>query len=318
MTTIPGVDETRLIGVDWGTPSLRAYRMDESGEHLEERASKDGIMAVKDGAFEETLSDIVGDWLGAVSCPIILSGMITSRQGWVELPYVSCPAGKHELSAAIHHRRLSGGREIHFVTGVTTGGPDRVPDVMRGEETQIIGALGIDRKPGLFVLPGTHSKWARTNNEKIVDFATFMTGEVFSVLSRHSILGRMMEGDDHDQAAFVQGVAYGRQADKSAGGLLKRLFGSRALGLFGTITGAGAASHLAGLLIGTEIREALDCLGDNAEPNVVTVLGEPDLVDLYVSALGQFGVEAMTGRSATAARGQFAIAEAAGLLREQP
>lgn len=308
------ISETKLIGIDWGTSSLRAYRIDETGVVLEDRTSKRGILAVEGGAFEKTLTDVADDWLALASCPVILSGMITSRQGWVELPYVSCPAGQHELSSAIHHHKLSTGQEIHFVTGLKTTGADGVPDVMRGEETQIIGALGHDQATRLFVLPGTHSKWALTDSGEVTQFATFMTGELFSVLSQHSILGRLMQGDGPDEAAFIQGVAYGRETDKSSGGLLKRLFGSRALGLFGTVPGTGAASHLSGLLIGCEIREALDCLGAATTSEPITILAEPDLVHLYTVALDHFGVEAASGPNAAAARGQFAIAQAAGLL----
>jgi len=306
--------KTALIGIDWGTSSLRAYRIDRVGEVIEERSSDNGILAVDDGAFEQALIDIAGDWMSEAACPVVLSGMITSRQGWVELPYISCPAGQGEFSSAIHPHRLSSGQQVHFITGLKVTGSDGVPDVMRGEETQLIGALGIDDAPRLFVLPGTHSKWAATEAGKVVKFATFMTGELFSILSHHSILGRLMVGDEHDDAAYTQGVTYGRKTDASAGGLLKRLFGSRALGLFGHVPGTGAASHLSGLLIGCEIREALDCLGAGTVTGPVTILGEPDLVDLYVTALDQFDVPTARGPRTAAALGHFTVARAAGLL----
>lgn len=306
--------DTRLIGVDWGTSSLRAYRICENGDPIEERASPAGIMNVAGGAFESALMDVAGDWLEAIPCPVLLSGMITSRQGWVELPYLSCPAGKDELSAALHQHRLSNGQDIHLVTGLTVAGPDGVPDVMRGEETQIIGALGAGRQSGLFVLPGTHSKWVRAEAGRIVDFATFMTGELFSILSNHSILGRMMDGNGRDEDAFGRGVEYGGKADQESGGLLKRLFGSRALGLFGAVSNTGAASHLSGLLIGSEIREALDYFGSADGASGVTVLGDAELVDFYLVALGQSGIDAMPGEKAVAARGQYLIAQAAELV----
>lgn len=305
---------TGLIGIDWGTSSLRGYRIDGTGAVRDERTLSNGILAVEDGAFEQTFIDLFDDWLAETPCPVVMSGMITSRQGWVELPYVSCPAGRHELSSNLHAHLLSSGRTIHFVTGLTVTGGDGVPDVMRGEETQIIGGLDEGVDAHLFVLPGTHSKWALVADGKVLNFATFMTGELFSVLSRHSILGRLMQGDQDDPAAFLQGVGYARKTDETSGGLLKRLFGSRALGLFGTVPATGAASHLSGLLIGCEIREALALFGRTALSEAVTVLGDATLTRLYTTALGQFDLEAKAGPNDAAARGHFAIARAAGLV----
>lgn len=310
----PELNTTALIGVDWGTSSLRAYRMSADGTVLETKASDDGILSVPGGRFEAALLNVAGDWLSATTCPVVLSGMITSRQGWVEVPYAACPAGKTGLAAALHRHRLADGREVDFISGLSVIGADGVPDVMRGEETQIVGAMAEDCDDGLLVLPGTHSKWALTSNSEIVRFATFMTGELFAVLSQHSILGRMMEGDAHDEAAFIQGVAYGRRSDDPAGGLLKRLFGTRAQGLFGAVSAKGAASYLSGLLIGCEIREALQSLDDTSVGAPVTVLGTSNLTALYMLALGQLGVDATQGPAGAAAKGQHAIAETAGLL----
>ncbi len=305
---------TTLIGLDWGTSSLRAYRIADDGAVLETRASNDGILTVANNDFEATFHRVVGDWLSATSHPVILSGMITSRQGWIELPYVSCPAGGEGLAAALHCHTLNDGRSIHFVTGLSVVGADGVPDVMRGEETQIVGAAADGDERGLVVLPGTHSKWALTEGGQVMHFATFMTGELFALLSKHSILGRMMASEDHDEAAFVQGVAYGRRSDKPAGGLLKRLFGTRAQGLFGSVPANGAHAFLSGLLIGCEIREALACLGDTSAFAHVTILGTQELTALYTVALGQFGLETRVGPDDAAAKGHYAIAKAAGLL----
>lgn len=309
-----GLKSTALIGVDWGTTSLRAYRLSSDGAVIQTRTSDNGILSIGGGRFETTLQQVAGDWMSGTSCAVVLSGMITSRQGWVEVPYVSCPAGRAGLAAALHRHELTGDREINFIAGLSVIGVDGVPDVMRGEETQIIGTLEKDSDDGLLVLPGTHSKWALTEQGEIARFATFMTGELFAVLSQYSILGRMMDGNAHNEAAFIEGVTYGRRSDGLAGGLLKRLFGTRAQGLFGTITAQGAASYLSGLLIGCEIREALQSLDDSSTASRVTVLGTSALASLYRVALGQFGVEATLGPADAAAKGQFAIAKTAGLL----
>ena len=121
--------------------------------------------------------------------------MITSRQGWVEVPYCPCPAGSDEIARALWRHETGAGRTIHFVPGLSIVGADGVPDVIRGEETQIVGEVGDAPGGRLLVLPGTHSKWARSEDGRVVWFATFMTGELFGVLKEHSILGRLMAGD---------------------------------------------------------------------------------------------------------------------------
>jgi len=201
-----------LIGIDWGTTSFRAYRIDADGGVLETRSAPAGILKVADGDFEAVLEREVGSWLAAApALPVVISGMITSRQGWLEVPYCACPAGSAELAEALREHVTRAGRRLRFVPGLSLIGSDRVPDVIRGEETQIIGELGLAGDDGLgrqaIVLPGTHSKWVFAEEGRIVWFATFMTGEVFAVLKEHSILGRLMEGNEQDEAAFARGLS---------------------------------------------------------------------------------------------------------------
>jgi 2-dehydro-3-deoxygalactonokinase len=297
-----------LIGIDWGTTSFRAYRIDAGGDMIEMREAAAGILTVRDGDFAAVLTREVGAWLAAEpELPVIASGMITSRQGWLEVPYCTCPAGSAEIAGGLmrHPTRPS----LHFVPGLSLIGDDGVPDVIRGEETQILGEIG-DR-PGrhLLVLPGTHSKWALAEDGMITWFATFMTGEVFAVLKEHSILGRLMRGEVEDHAAFERGLAHARSGK---GGLLKRLFSARTLGLFDVLPESGTASYLSGLLIGSEIEEALDCVevGD-AE---IRVIGASQLAWRYRGALAARGLRARPGRDDAGARGQFLIARAAGLI----
>jgi 2-dehydro-3-deoxygalactonokinase len=237
--------------------------------------------------------------------------MITSRQGWVEVPYCPCPAGAEEIARAIMRHETGHGRIIYFVPGISIMGPDGVPDVIRGEETQIIGELGAAPGRRLLLLPGTHSKWALVEDGRILWFATFMTGEVFAVLKEHSILGRLMAGDAHDAQAFRRGMAYARG---TRGGLLKRLFSARTLGLFGQLPAEAIASYLSGVLIGTEVREALDCLEEAPADQEITVIGSSDLTVRYLTAIEAAGLRGRRAAADAGARGLFLIAAAAGHL----
>jgi 2-dehydro-3-deoxygalactonokinase len=305
-------DGAALIGIDWGTTSFRAYRIASGGAVLETKAAPAGILEVQGGAFEAALEREIGSWLAAEpEVPMIASGMITSRQGWVEVPYCACPAGSAEVAAGLRRHVTGGGRALHFVPGLSLIGADGVPDVIRGEETQIIGELGAARARRAFVLPGTHSKWAYAEDGRIGWFATFMTGELFAVLKAHSILGRLMAGEAADPAAFARGLEYGRTGP---GGLLKRLFSARTLGLFDQLPASGIASYLSGLLIGSEIAEALQCLPDAREAAEITVIGGLDLAARYRLAIEAAGLRVRTGHPEASARGQLLIARAAGLI----
>jgi 2-dehydro-3-deoxygalactonokinase len=297
-----------LIGIDWGTTSFRAYRIDAGGAVIETREAPAGILAVRDGDFEGVLTREIGAWLAAEpDLPVIASGMITSRQGWLEVPYCACPAGSAQIAVALMRHPARPG--LHFVPGLSLIGADGVPDVIRGEETQIVGEVG-DR-PGrhLLVLPGTHSKWALAEDGIITWFATFMTGEVFAVLKEHSILGRLMRGEAEDHAAFERGLAYARTGK---GGLLKRLFSARTLGLFDLLPESGVASYLSGLLIGSEIEEALACL--EVADAEICVVGATQLAWRYRGALAARDLRVRPARDDACARGQFLIARAAGLI----
>lgn len=303
-----------LIGIDWGTTSFRAYLMDGRGTVLEQRTAPAGILQVPEMRFEETFERELQPWLAREpDIPIVASGMIGSRQGWVEVPYLACPAGRRTLAGALHRHVTGRGRNLSFVPGLQRRGADGVPDVMRGEETQLVGAIFGQPDGRLFLLPGTHSKWARVDERQIVWFATFMTGELFAVLKQHSILGRLMEDDGHDAEAFARGAHYGLAGDPSTGGLLERLFSARTLPLLGELPGTAVASYLSGLLLGTEVREASAALGDLARDKVVLV-GGAALVTRYAAVLEQAGLVSVSAQPDAAAYGHHLIAEAAGLL----
>ena len=274
-----------LIAVDWGTSALRGARLDEAGRVLEEKSAPLGILNVPNGDFASVFAAQFSAWMtpGALC---LISGMAGSRQGWTEAPYVRCPAGLDELARHLHW--IERGR-IAIVPGLSDEQGD-VPDVMRGEEVQIFGAMRIAGvSEGLFVLPGTHSKWAAVSGGKIAGFRTYMTGEFYGLLSQHSILARTLQGDAPlDEAAFLRGVA--RSGEGAS--LLHNAFGVRALALFDRLGPAASASYLSGLLIGEELRR--EKLGRD-----VILIGAPGLTARYALALARtdakvrtFGAEA--------------------------
>lgn len=289
-----------MIAVDWGTSSLRAYRLDADGIVLERTAAPLGIMQVSDGAFAQALESQIGPWLQAGESRILMSGMIGARQGWAEAPYCECPAGLAQIAARLKSVQW-GAHQAWIAPGVSTRGGDGVPDVMRGEEMQILGAADtLPARSGLVCLPGTHSKWVVVEDACITRFSTHMTGEVFALLRQHSILGRMMRvatvaDTAQDDAAFGDGVARARQD----GGLLHHLFGVRARGLFGELEDTHSAAYLSGLLIGHELRAALG----HAPVSSLHVLGTPELTRLYSLAAAVFGVEARALDAESAVRG---------------
>lgn len=272
---------------------------------LEERSSDRGILGVPAGGFPAVFDATFGDWMAAPGARCLIAGMAGSRQGWAEVPYAGCPAGASDLAAGL---RWIIDRRIAIVPGVAVddAGSD-VPDVMRGEETQVLGALallGIDA--GLFVLPGTHSKWVRVTGGRIEGFATSMTGEFYALLRRHSILAKSLPADDaaeaFDAAAFDEGVAHAMRGTS----LLRTAFGVRTLSLFERKASEALASYLSGLVIGDEVR---------AEPNAqaadVVAIGAEALTSRYARALAARGCMVRCLGSEATWRGLHALAAAA-------
>lgn len=300
---------TELIALDWGTTSLRAYRA--AGDAVvERRESPSGILRVENGDFPGTLSATVGDWLtSAPGAAVIMAGMIGSRQGWREVPYVPCPADAAALARGLG--RIDGAidRPVHIVPGIIShdGG---VPDVIRGEETQIVGECAARVvADGLFVLPGTHSKWALVERGRITAFRTAMTGELFDVLRRHSILGRMIEGDAHDPAAFARGLDHGGRAD-----LGHAVFAARTLPLTGALPPTSVASFLSGVLVAGEVAGARTWSHARGMTAAPVVIGSGTLTDRYLEALGHLGHHATGGTPDAAVLGLVTLARSAGLI----
>jgi 2-dehydro-3-deoxygalactonokinase len=291
-----------MIAIDWGTSSFRAYRLDAEGAVLDRRSAARGILTVQAGGFATVLAEETGAWLEEDAGPILMNGMIGSRQGWVEVPYVPCPADLGTISRACGEVAFGGGRRAFVVPGVVCRDAHGLPDVMRGEETQIIGALEDVGADAVVCLPGTHSKYVGVRDRHIVGFTTHMTGEVFGVLWRHSILGRLSASETvEDEGAFDAGI------DRSAAGqgLLHHLFGVRSRGLFEEIPASSLASYLSGILIGHEIRAA-------APAAPVAVIGTPELTRLYCRAFTRCGVQARPVPGEPAPKGLWMIARAMG------
>ena len=291
-----------LIAVDWGTTSLRAYLLGGRGEILDRLEAARGVQNVGKGEHETALAGLVEPWRKGNAPPILLSGMIGSRQGWVEAPYVRAPAGLSETAAAIvtiESRTLGA---IGIVPGVLVEGAALGPDVMRGEETQIFGALAASgRADGLFVLPGTHSKWARIEAGRIVSFATYMTGEAFAALREHTILARLMAAGGDDPEGFAAGVAAAAKLT-APGELLHAIFMTRTLGLFDRLAPAQLPEYLSGLLIGAEI-----LAGAHGGGGAATVIGSPALTRRYREAAKRLGLRFDAAPDGCVALGQQAL-----------
>ena len=293
-----------FIALDWGTSSFRAYLLKSDGAIRETVSASDGILAVKDAAFDETLETHIGKWDKAL--PIIASGMITSRQGWVELPYIACPATLTSIAAAMKAHTSKHGRKLFFVPGISTRNAQGIADVIRGEETQVMGATegGAER----FVTPGTHSKWIDVLDSRIEGFSTYMTGEVFALLKNHSILGRLMTGETHSSGAFEKGVGAGL---KDPAGFLHNIFSTRTLGLFNEMPTDHLSSYLSGLVIGTEVAHAIAKNPANAQ---YRILATPALGEHYMTAMTIAGLRVSYGEPDVAVKGLRLIAMTAGLL----
>jgi|JI10StandDraft_1071094.scaffolds.fasta_scaffold08419_9 2-dehydro-3-deoxygalactonokinase len=293
-----------FIAVDWGTTSFRAYRVNGAGEVIDQVAAAEGILAVKDAAFDAALEVRIATWDKAL--PILAAGMITSRQGWIELPYLDCPAGAGDMAKALHRHVMASGRIVHFSTGLHYASPTLGHDVMRSEETQVFGALESEAKH--FITPGTHSKWIDVEGGRVTRFDTYVTGELFAVLKGHSILGRLMVGDGIDEAAFRRGV---EKALAEPAGLSHLLFSARSLGLYNDIAAEGLSSYLSGLVIGAEVAHAL--MNRDAAAGYV-ILASPKIGGAYASALEVAGAKARYGDPLAIVKGLRAIGGAAGVI----
>lgn len=290
------------IAVDWGTTNLRAFAMGREGV-IAQATSDDGMGKLDRDGFEPALLRLIGPWLteGRVT-EVVACGMVGSRQGWHEAPYRAVPCAPLDPGSLVTAPTRDGRIRVRLVPGLKQANP---ADVMRGEETQIAGALalmpGFD---GVICLPGTHSKWAHLSAGEVVSFQTYMTGEMFALLSQASVLRHGMQGEGWDEAAFDAGVSDALSRPERIGA---KLFGIRAEGLIAGLPAAAARARLSGLLIGMELAAARPYWLGQA----VVIVGSEGISNSYARALKGLGVEArlvmggeavLAGLSATQAR----------------
>ena len=297
-----------LVSVDWGTSSFRAYLVDAMGTAIEDLSGGAGALSLGKGEHEPWIALRLADWTARYpGLPVVASGMVGARQGWIEAPYAPCPAGVEEIAAAAITAPSPALGGVLIAPGVSFLDRCGAPDVMRGEETQILGALeasGSDE--GVFVLPGTHSKWAKVERGRIAGFATYMTGETFAVMKDHSVLGRMMAPAEPGEG-FAAGVDAAADLQRP-GDLLHALFMARTFGLFDRLPPHQLPEYLSGLLIGAEI------VAGAAGAREATAIGAPALVARYRAAGDRLGLHFFEAPPNCATLGQIALLRKLGRL----
>jgi 2-dehydro-3-deoxygalactonokinase len=272
------------IAVDWGTTNLRAFAMGPEGIRAE-AMSEDGMGRLTPSVFEPALIQLIEPWLGPGVTPVLACGMVGSRQGWFEAPYRATPCTPMDVGQMVRVPVRDPRITVQIVPGLKQMKP---ADVMRGEETQIAGALALDPAfDGAMFLPGTHSKWVQISAGEVVSFQTYLTGEMFALLSAQSVLRHGMAATGWDEDAFALGVANGMARPER---LSAHLFRLRAEGLIADLGPDAARAQLSGLLIGTELAAARPYwLGAR-----VVLVGSPELTALYGRALAAMGAPSQT------------------------
>ncbi|MES2432381.1 MAG: 2-dehydro-3-deoxygalactonokinase [Pseudomonadota bacterium] len=272
------------IAVDWGTSNLRAWAMGPDGV-LASGSSDDGMGKLAKAEFEPALVRLISPWLGVGETPVIACGMVGARQGWLEAPYRVIPCTPVASGELMPVPTTDPRIRMMIAPGLSQAKP---ADVMRGEETQIAGALALlPNFDGVFCLPGTHSKWVHVSAGEVVSFQTFMTGEMFALLSQHSVLRHGMAGEGSDEAAFTQGLTDAIERPEK---ISARLFTLRAEGLLNGLSPDAARSRLSGLLIGLELAAAKPYwLGQR-----IAIIGAEALSARYATALAAQGATSET------------------------
>ncbi len=275
----------KMLVIDWGTTNLRAYLCNVDGAIVRTKRSSRGIKTLSREEYPGVLAELLSGMNVAGDETIFISGMAGSKNGWIEAPYCDVPCRIDHLYKGLI--TLPGDVKGYLIPGIKAVKDDHSSDVIRGEEIQIFGALEhMDIKSGLLCLPGTHSKWARVIDRTIVDFSTFMTGDVFQGLSQ-TILG-CNNRDPYSPKAFLEGVS---AADGIAGGLLHQLFTGRTRMLDGQLADSEVSSYISGLLIGHELNEATSYL---TEQDTVVIIGSDHLCDRYLLALKEKDIKAVS------------------------
>ena len=268
--------------MDWGTSNLRVWGMDSDSEVAAEASSDKGMAKLDRAGFEPALLELVDGWLVQDrQTPVIACGMVGARQGWVEVPYREAPCKPVFFDLVGHPDTRDQRLQVTILAGIKQLKP--APDVMRGEETQIAGVLSENPHfEGVLCLPGTHTKWVRISAGEIVDFKTFMTGELFNLLSVHSVLRHSLVGAGRDEIEFASAV---RSIVAEPADFAGRLFSVRAEALVDGLGSAAANARLSGLLIGAELAVA----GTYWRDRSLVIVGNGPQSELYADALATLG-----------------------------
>jgi 2-dehydro-3-deoxygalactonokinase len=280
-----GAEAGAFVGIIWGSTSFRAFLISADGRAIDEYSvpaagvaalDRDGLVAVVDA--------LAARWPG--TGPVYASGMIGSNIGWILVPYAQAPTGPSDLASAAVATQI-GTVSARIIPGISCRRSfDGEPDVLRGEEIELLGLAALDVLNGLVALPGTHTKWVRLENGRILDFFTSMSGEIFDRLTARGLLASIVEGEAVEGDAFSAGVKAGRARLLSLGTLL---FGARARVMRGLLAKPDAASYIRGLLIGSEIADAL-IVYPTLVNGVIPLVGNGPLCKLYAAALNTAGV----------------------------
>lgn len=303
-----------VAAVDWGTTRMRVWLLDSGGAVISERRSDEGMLSAAGIGFEKVLERHLAEMAAAPELPAIVCGMAGARQGWLEAPYADTPARLAEIQAgAVRVPGIS--RDVRIIPGIAQRSAD-LPDVMRGEETQLAGIMAL-RAAGahMVCMPGTHSKWVHVADGVVEGFGTWMTGELFSVISRETVLKHSVGGGalafSPRAEAFARAV---RQGLSDSNGITARLFGIRAGGLLHGLAAEDAAATLSGLLIGAEIGGARQRFGDAATQ--IVLVGSGLMYQLYETALAVAGMGVLQADADEAVRaGLFEAAKRCGFVK---
>jgi 2-dehydro-3-deoxygalactonokinase len=300
--------KTQWIAVDWGTSNLRVFALDADNALLAERASDRGMGGLEPAAFEGALLELIGDFLrDGHKMPVVCCGMVGARQGWIEASYLATPCRPPAGDVATCVIALDSRIDVMILPGMKQMSP---ADVMRGEETQVAGYLRENPKfDGILLMPGTHSKWVHVSAQEIISFQTFMTGELFALLAKQSVLRHSIADNGWDDAAFGAAVTAAISKPES---VAANLFSLRAGSLVGDQSPQAARARLSGLLIGLELAAARPYwLGQK-----VAIIGAPEVGAIYANALRLQGLEAsiLSAKSMTLA----GLVAAYQILKEQP
>ncbi len=287
-----------MIAINWGSSNFRAYKLDGAGNVEAERSSERGAVSVPPGRFPDTLMAEIGDWIQQGETKILMCGMVGARNGWQEAPYVPLPATIHNVAGGVIRVGVDA-LDARIVPGLMGADSDGVPEVMRGEETEIFGCDCEALADVHLCLPGTHTKWVRMEAGRIAGFSTSMTGDLYKAIRETTILRTCTQQEPADSEAFLRGVARSKQP----GELAHHLFGVRTLVLTGGLNESSASSYLSGILIGHEVKAM------TREGERVHLIGDAELCSLYATALQGCGAIPSLEPAGAALRGLRRIAE---------